>query len=309
MRMELRHLRYFVTVAEELNFRRAAERLNLTRPALSKQLKDLEDELEIKLIERNTVRAKLTDAGTVYLQEARSILEHVNRAATLAREAKAGKRGGLRIGNPGPLAANFLPETLRALREELPHVEVSLADLHPLEHTRALLDDEIDIGFSFGKQAVAKELKRYRIIDSGWGVAMPCHHPLAGRKVLDMADVSGPLLACAPPNGSNSLHAEAIERLYASQQLTPGAFTSVQGFESLVTMIGSGHGITLMSMALNIQRYPDLALVPIRNLDPTLNFELWTVWRENEDSAVVKNFLRILKTRQEKKVVKFTRAG
>src|SRR5690606_10899366 len=99
--MELRHLRYFVAVAEHLRFRHASERLHLTRPALSKQIKELEAELGVRLFDRTTVKVSLTSAGAVYLHEIRRILADTQRAGELAREAAAGMRGQLVIGEPG----------------------------------------------------------------------------------------------------------------------------------------------------------------------------------------------------------------
>lgn len=131
--MELRHLRYFVAVADELNFRKAAERLNVTRPALSKQIKDLEEETGLHLLERDTVSVALTDAGSVFLAEARAILSDVENAVALAREAQDGRRGELRIGSAGQIAASFLPEALRAFRSTFPDVEVVFVEMTPPE--------------------------------------------------------------------------------------------------------------------------------------------------------------------------------
>src|SRR5664279_401085 len=114
--MELRHLRYFVTVAEELNFRRAAERLHVVQPALSRQIKDLEYDLRVRLLDRDTVRVRLTDAGRVFLDEARQILAHAERAKEMARDAAAGRRGRLVIGNVGPVTTSFMPASLTAFR-------------------------------------------------------------------------------------------------------------------------------------------------------------------------------------------------
>jgi LysR family transcriptional regulator, benzoate and cis,cis-muconate-responsive activator of ben and cat genes len=144
--MELRHLRYFVAVAEELNFRRAAERLHVTRPALSKQVKDLEAQTGVRLLERDTVSVSLTDAGSVFLAEARGILADVDRAVGLAREAQDGRRGQLRIGSVGQIASGFLPEVLKAFGTEFPGVEVTFVEMTPVEQLAALAKSEIHIG-------------------------------------------------------------------------------------------------------------------------------------------------------------------
>src|SRR5215217_6751400 len=123
--MELRHLRYFIAVAEALNFRRAAEQLRVAQPALSKQIRDLEDELGARLLDRNTAGVRLTDAGAVLLNEARQILLAAQQAAIAVRDAAQGRRGRIVIGNIGAMSAAILPSNLTAFRERYPDVDVT----------------------------------------------------------------------------------------------------------------------------------------------------------------------------------------
>src|SRR5262245_60235793 len=129
--MELRHLRYFVAVAEALSFRGAAERLRVAQPALSKQIRDLEDECGARLFDRNTSRVRMTDAGAVLLEEARQLLAQANRLPALVRDAAQGRRGRLIIGNIGSLTAGFLPASLAAFHAKFPDVDVTLIELRP----------------------------------------------------------------------------------------------------------------------------------------------------------------------------------
>jgi len=126
--VELRHLRYFVAVAEALSYRSAAESLRVAQPALSKQIKDLEADVGVRLLDRDTGGGTLTDAGVVFLEEARDILERVEMAASAAREAAAGKGGRLTIGSVGPISVSLLPAALAAFRQKFPRVEINLHD-------------------------------------------------------------------------------------------------------------------------------------------------------------------------------------
>ena len=130
--MELRHLRYFVTVAEELSFRRVARRLHVSHPALSQQIQDLENELGLKLLERNSRRVELTEIGRAFLSGARRALLAANQAITLAPEAAKGARGRLVIGCIGPLVSPFLPNALARFREQRPLVEATVLRRRPL---------------------------------------------------------------------------------------------------------------------------------------------------------------------------------
>src|SRR5207248_1971142 len=128
-RMELRHLRYFIAVAEEENVSRAALKLHFSQPALSRQIRDLEDELGFLLLERSARSVRLTEAGSAFLIEARAVLQRVEEAVKVARAVAAGGRGELHVGYAPSLTVRILPPTLRAFQAELPNVRVVLHDL------------------------------------------------------------------------------------------------------------------------------------------------------------------------------------
>src|SRR5882757_2096681 len=131
--MELRHLRYFVAVAEALSFSRAAASLRLAQPSLSTQIRDLENDLGLQLLERNRNRVALTDVGAIFLKEAKQVLARADKAVARAHEAAAGRAGELRIGSMGPLTISFLPACLHRLHVSLPRARVSVLEMGPPE--------------------------------------------------------------------------------------------------------------------------------------------------------------------------------
>ena len=144
--MELRHLRYFVAVAEERHFTRAAERLHMAQPPLSQQIRQLEAELGVQLLERTRRRVELTDAGSAYLQRARAILAEVDDAADEARRVAAGLQGRLIVGCVGSATYSLLPVFARTLRAELPGIDVSFrGEMLGPDQVKALLGQEIDL--------------------------------------------------------------------------------------------------------------------------------------------------------------------
>jgi DNA-binding transcriptional LysR family regulator len=158
--MELRHLRYFGVVAEELSFRRAARRLHVSHPALSQQIHDLEDELGLKLLDRNSRRVELTEVGRVFLAGARRVIAAAKEAVTQAQEASKGERGRLVIGSIGSLTNTFLPDSLARFRDRLPLVEVTVLRMNNRDQVQALLDGSIMLGIgSFGFAADEDERK------------------------------------------------------------------------------------------------------------------------------------------------------
>ena len=296
--MELRHLRYFIAAAEELNFRRAAERLHITRPALSKQIKDLEDELGVRLIERDTVRASLTDAGHSYLPEARRILAMTVQAGILAREAASGmRRGRLTINGSGPLTAIFLPGVLKAYHEKYPEVEIVLLDLLMNDQMVALEGGEIQIAFVVEDDAaMSPQFERMLVLRSAFGVAVSLGHRLAKRSKITIADLKGESLVCFG-NEYSSPHADHVRKLFAQKGIDPGKIRLIKGFDSLVAMVASEHGIALMPQVLDVHRNKDMTIVPLSGVHADQDIKLWAVWRANEQSRAVHHFLKTLKER------------
>jgi len=148
--MELRHLRYFVAVAEELHFGRASARVHVAQPAVSRQIRALEEEIGLSLFERDRRRVVLTAAGAAFLEEARSLLQHVDRAVITAHRAARGELGSLRIGYVPAVVHTGLPEIVRAFRKRFSRVEVRLQEMNPAMQVDALLAERIDVGFVRG---------------------------------------------------------------------------------------------------------------------------------------------------------------
>lgn len=292
--MELRHLRYFVAVAESLSFRRAAERLHLTRPALSKQVKELEQELGVRLLERTTARVSLTDAGAVYLNDAREILAHAEQASVRAREASAGKRGVLNVGDMGMLGADLLTPVLTRFRTAFPNVEVALKELPLPRQVEALLAGEIHLAFALREQTQGQSgLRTFPVRHLRVGVAVAQDHPLTSRGRLRLKDVLDQPLLCIG-DGRQSDHARHIRELLKTIGAEQKPIRVIGSLPSLLTMLASGLGVSFLPEAL-ATAWPGLAIVPLDGPAAQIEFELLAAWRESEASAVVRNFVRILR--------------
>ena len=185
--MELRHLRYFVAVAEELNFRRAAERLRLAQPALSAQIKSLEDELQLRLLERTTRSVNLTHAGRVFLDEARAVLSAAARAEQRVKKAEHGLVGTLRVGVIAPAANAWLAGILRGFHQRFPGVQLSLFDLASPEQLHQLHIGELDAGLL--RPPVGFPELVHRVVEESWQIlAVPKGHRLARKRPLEWSD-------------------------------------------------------------------------------------------------------------------------
>ncbi|EIQ01882.1 transcriptional regulator [Opitutaceae bacterium TAV1] len=294
--MELRHLRYFVAVAEELNFRRAAERLHVSAPTLSVQIRDLESHVDTRLLERDTTRVRLTVAGEVLLKEAKRLLEQMQQMVTATREAGRGRQGTLRIGNAGAVSYGFLPTCLNMFRERFPDVDVTLEEIaFDEQHTTALRDGRIQIGFIFDPEATRLVgLNHLQVIDTPFKVLASDAHPLARQRQISLRELEGePLLAVGQPGSTG--HAEHMLALLKDRKIRPGPVKAVMGQEAFLAMVAGGQGVSLVPMARSISSREGLSTLAIRENGPDLQFQLHAIWKADETSPLVKNFVEVLR--------------
>ncbi|MEO7099312.1 MAG: LysR substrate-binding domain-containing protein [Luteolibacter sp.] len=294
--MELRHLRYFVAVAEDLNFRKAAGRLHISRPALSKQIKDLEDEISVKLLLRDTVSVALTKAGEIFLADAREVLSQADEAVSRAREAQAGHLGSLRIGSVGVIATDFLPGTLKLFHQSYPEVEVSFVEMLPAEQLDALAAGKIDIGFAYGQNAGnIPGLESLCVIQSTFGVAVSKLNSCKGCTHVALQKVMGKTLLCLGKE-KHSVHREDTLRFFASEGLKPSKIRQVEGFDSLITLVAADQGVALLPLVLDLANQ-GVTIVPLESKHTDFEFRMWAVWQANSPSLLVRQFVQLLEQR------------
>ena len=285
--MELRWLRYFVAVAEELNFHRAAERLHVAQSALSAQIKELEDELDVRLFDRTTRSVLLTQAGRVFLDEARGILGATKAAAQLAQRAHRGIAGSLRVGVIAPAVSPWLANALRQFHKHFPDVQLSLSELTTAEQLHALRAGELDAGLL--RPPVNYSELDWRIVEQGHQVlAAPAGHRLTRKRQLEWKDFDGEGIVMIHPKLQLGFYdpflaacAKAGAETYPTQY--------AQNVQIKMWLISAGFGIAPTSAALAEVRRPGLVF---RALPPGLPpVQTALVWRRQDTSPVVRNFL------------------
>jgi DNA-binding transcriptional LysR family regulator len=284
--MELRHLRYFVAVAEELNFRRAAERLHLAQPALSSQIKSLEDELELRLLERSTRSVKLTHAGRVFLDEARSVLAAAAQAEQRARGAGQGLVGLLRVGVIAPAANAWLAGILRSFHQRFPGVQLSLFDLTSPEQLHRLHVGELDAGLL--RPPVSFPELDYKFVEESWQIlAAPMGHRLARKRRLDWADFDGEGLVMLHPNLQHGYY-EAFLAACARAGARPCPAQYANDIQTKLWLISAGFGVAPTTATFSQVQRPGLVF---RSLPPGLPpVQTVLVWRRKDNSSALAHF-------------------
>ncbi|AJY38499.1 MULTISPECIES: LysR family transcriptional regulator [Burkholderia] len=242
--MELRQLRYFIAVAEEMNITRAAQRLHMTQPPLSRQLQLIEDEIGLPLFERGARPLKLTDAGRVLYAQARRVLEQADELAPLTRRlAQAAER--IVIGFVPSTLYGALPDVIRAFREAAPAVELSLIEMFTLEQLGALKGGRIDIGFGrlrFDDEQLVREV----LVEERLIAALPHGHPLAAPGApISLADIAGQTLIVYPSTPRPSFADQQLSAL-RDGGLAPAAVHEVRELQTALGLVAAQVGVSLV---------------------------------------------------------------
>jgi DNA-binding transcriptional LysR family regulator len=273
--MELRHLRYFVVAAEEQNVTRAAERLHLSQPPLSRQIRDLEDELGVELFRRTAKSLALTEAGRAFLPEARAVLLRVDQAADAARAAANRCQGKLRVGYAPSLTAKFLPRALRAFAAEYPGTHVTLHDLSSEECRQKLAARKLDVALTIRPSGAAKGFRYEEIANVHVACAVGRDHPLARKRSVTLKQLAGePFVSYAEDEYPE--YVARLRQICRAAGFRPNIVGEYDGATGLITAVESGRGIALVAEMLGCLSGPRLSLVPVRPRVPPLG--VGAVW-------------------------------
>ncbi len=292
--MELRHLRYFVAVAEEGHFGRAAQRLHLAQPTLSRQIQDFERELGFALIDRSRRQIELTDAGTVMLDHARRLFESVDLAVREAHRASLGHTGRIAVAYPSSLAYSGLPNLLRCYRSRFPDIEVQLRELPPQEQLEWLREGRLDVGFlraPFDDPAIDSEL----FLREALMIALPSDHPLATRRSVALEQLAHePFVLCPRTHAPGYL--DLLMRLCLDAGFHPHV-TQEAPLRDILSMVAAGFGVSIVPASLRNSHRAGLALLPIVGRPHT---ELHVAWQHDRSSPILEGFLGVVRTFAEK---------
>jgi LysR family transcriptional regulator, benzoate and cis,cis-muconate-responsive activator of ben and cat genes len=287
--MELRHLRYFAGVAGELNFTRAAQKLHVAQPALSRQIRQLEDELGVRLLERTRHGVHLTKSGQAFLTETRAILQHSEQAINVARNTSDPGNAQLNLGYIWGLFHSLVPPVLERFRRHRPETAVHLFDLAPLEQARAILEGRLDAGFiGFAHEANSAGLSKRKVGVCAFVAALPKDHPAARKSVVQLASLADDFFLGIStetfPGASRHVTDACIRAGFR-----PRILQMVERGYTILGLVAGHCGVALLPESLKALPHPGIVFRPLA--DPPVA-DLYLAWRAKSVPPALNEFLQ-----------------
>ena len=291
--MELRHLRYFVAVAEILNFTKAAAQLNLAQPSLTRQIHNLEEEIGVRLLNRSKSQVALTEEGRAFLVDARRVMALATESVQAVQRLSRGDTGQLNISYSSNFNFELLPKTLGAVRQAFPHIALNLFDMTPAEQFRALETRKIDLGFvGLRPPAFIMGLQWESIARHRTGVVLAGRHLLASKRQVNL----GALNTMFFVGMSEKTHPGFRDWLCETCQpagFTPRILQDAELEPALMTFVAEGLGVTLAREHIEKLPYPGVA---IRPLVPPVKTDYYIAWKRDNDSRALQQYIEIVKS-------------
>ncbi len=302
--MELRHLRYFVAVADELHFGRAADKLHISQPPLSHQIQDLERELGVDLFHRTRHFVALTEAGRAFLEEARPILQATDHAVATARKAGRAEVGRLSVGVGHASETRVLGKTLRVFLVRHSNVVLDLHTLDTREQIEALANRRIDIAFPIlpvsHRDIVAEAVATEPLV-----AALPTAHRLAGARRLRLADLSSDPFVRVSPDEGPAFH-DLISRVCAEAGFAPSVVHEAGHVLTVLGLVGAGLGVAILPGSLGSRPTEGVVFRPLTHAPPV---EIGVAYRRNEMSTLLLAFLNVVRQVSKREPVRPLRAS
>ncbi len=290
--MEFRHLRYFLALAEELHFGRAAQRLSISQPPLSLNIQQLEASVGAQLFNRNSRGVQLTAAGQAFVPAARALLAQAGAAARQAREVAQGQAGELQIGFAGTLLYCGLPQVLQRFQDSHPRLRLVLRELSSSEQLSELVRDRLDVGFVHSPR-VPPGFEQVLVASQPMVACVPATHALAAARAVALHDLQGQSLVVVSRAVSPDYH----ERILAECELAgwlPPVVHELRHWLSVVALVAQGQGVALVPEALAQSALAGAVFVSLK--DSALRYDTRCLWRSNRDQAALQDFVRTVRS-------------
>ena len=289
--MELRHLRYFVAVAEALSFTKAAEKLHTAQPSLTRQIKDLEDELGVRLLNRTKQKVTLTDEGRSFFGDAKRLLALAAETVESVRRLHSGEVRALNVGYVSNLFYDLLPKTLASFHQSFPTISVNLFDMSCGEQFQALENGKLDLGFVGLHEPIARRGLEFRTIASyKTVVALPEDNPLAGKTTIELKTLA-PMFFIGMSEASYPGYRDWLTKTCQHAGFVPKVLQDVALERTMIQAVAAGLGVALVPEQLKKLEHEKIVF---RSLTPTVGTEGCVAWRNENPPAALHAYVKIV---------------
>ena len=288
--MELRHLRYFITVGEEQHFGRASRRLRVAQPALSRQVQDLEEEIGFKLLDRLPRGVKLSAAGELFLRDARRILQDVDEATARAARVAHGQSGTLRVGFAENASWHgVVPDSFRRFREQYPDVELLLEPAPSRQQLDAIRSGRLDAGFAHFMPQADPELDQLAVAVHDVELAVPKRHPLTRLKALRLRHLADAPFILFPRRASPALYDRLMNECQRGGLTSPRIVQEGLNEATILSLVSTGLGVGWVLGSARWRCPETVSILPV--VDLKLPVQLMLAWRRDNTSPLLSRFV------------------
>jgi DNA-binding transcriptional LysR family regulator len=291
--MELTHLRYFIAVAEELHFGRAAKRVHIAQPPLSQSIRKLEDELGTALFIRTSRKVELTSAGSLFLEEARAIVSRAENSVQAMRQYAGGSKGCLALGFNEPAINTFLSTAIREFIRKYPEVKLSLFELETAEQLKALSERRIHLGIMRPFNCDLGALESRLLLSEEYVLALPRGHRLCARSKIELSSLKNEKFIMFPKTIQPALF-ECLTQCFQKHGFTPDIVQEAVTKQTTLALVESGLGIALVPESSKRLSPPGVVFKSVVGKLPSV--DIYAVWQRGYNSPIVNNFLETIRT-------------
>ena len=298
--IEYRHLRYFLAVAEELHFRKAADKLYISQPGLSRQIKQMENDLGFSLFERHNRKVKLTKAGSYLKKELQINLKHLDEILNHAKLLNDGIAGKLQLGYVGSAMQKIIPDILLKHREKYPDVLFSLKEMDNNKQIQALLDKEIDVGF-VRMERVPRGLGIKPIFEDTFSLVLPKHHRLNKDSFINLSQLKDESFIFFDASYSESYY-EKVMHIFDDSGFTPLVSHHTVNAKSIYSLVENNFGVSIVPTSLKYGFDMDIKFIELTNISQLTTLRI--VWNKKNTNPVLQNLIDSVVFKSTRKVDK-----
>ena len=289
--LELRHLRYFLTLAEELHFRKAAEKLFISQPGLSRQIKQLEDDLGITLFERHNRKVVLSPTGVYLKKEIGILLKNLDTVITHSQLIEKGFEGELKFGYIGSAMQNVIPDLLLTIRKEIPNIHFNLKEMDNQQQVDSVLNHDIDFGF-VRLERVPKGIEIQPLLQDTFSLVLPNNHPISETNFKDLSQLKTESFILFDASYSEPYY-QNVMQLFDDSGFSPIVSHNTIHASSIYRLVENNFGVSIVPTSLKMGYQMDIKFIELKNIRQRTTLQL--IWNKSNRNPIIKKVLNLIK--------------